>query len=320
MALITGDSGNNYLDGTIGDDTIYGNDGNDTLIGEGGTDILYGGNGDDRYWVKDAGDLVVETGTGYDAVWSEISYTLTANVEELDLLGSSNINGTGNELDNYIYGNSGNNILSGLDGNDTLDATAGGTDTLIGGNGDDVYWITNASDVVIETNAGASGGWDDIWSSVSYTLSANVEELDLLGTANINATGNSGDNYLYGNSGNNVLMGLGGNDTLVGNGGADSFMFSAAATNGTDDIQDFVHGVDQLVFTGSDYGFAAGHALSASEFTAGSAAVGTSAQFIWDASTHTLYWDDDGTGSHAAIAIATFGGGATVDASDFHFV
>jgi len=92
MALITGNGGNNYLDGTIGDDTIYGLDGNDTLVGNAGTDSLVGGNGDDRYWVKDAGDIVVENGTGYDAVWSEISYTLTANVEELDLLGTANIN------------------------------------------------------------------------------------------------------------------------------------------------------------------------------------------------------------------------------------
>jgi len=142
MALITGDSGNNYLDGTTGDDTIHGNDGNDTLVGEGGADLLDGGNGDDRYWVKDAGDIVIENAnSGYDAVWSEISYTLTANVEELDLLGTANIDGTGNSLDNWIFDNAGNNILSGLGGNDTLAALNGGTDTLIGGDGEDIYWI-----------------------------------------------------------------------------------------------------------------------------------------------------------------------------------
>ena len=42
--------------------------------------------------------------------------------------------------------------------------------------------------------------------------------------------------------------------------------------------------------------------------------------FIWNATNHTLYWDDDGTGSHAAIAIATFVGSVTVTASDLHFV
>ncbi|WP_443749335.1 beta strand repeat-containing protein [Asticcacaulis solisilvae] len=330
-----GNSGNNYLNGLAGDDTLIGNAGNDTLQGGGGADSMQGGSGDDYYYVDNAGDVVSEQSTpghddgGYDHVASSITYTLPTFVEELDLLGTANINGTGNTGDNYLYGNSGDNILSGLAGNDTLDATAGGHDTLIGGDGDDVYWINSASDVIIETNAADAGGWDDVWSSVTYTLPTNVEELDLLGTGNINATGNTEDNFLFGNSGNNVLSGLDGNDTLVGNGGndtliggngADSFMFSAASVNGTDNIQDFVHGTDQLVFTGSDYGFAAGHSLTASEFTAGSAAVGTSAQFIWDAATHTLYWDDDGTGSHAAIAIATFSGSPTVDASDFHFV
>jgi len=288
---------------------------------------MQGGSGDDYYYVDNTGDVVSEETTvgiddgGYDHVASSITYTLGAHIEELDQIGTANIDGTGNALDNYIYGNSGNNILSGLDGNDTLDATAGGTDTLIGGDGEDIYWITNASDVIIETNPSDAGGWDDVWSGVSYTLPTNVEELDLLGTANLNATGNGGDNYLYGNAGNNVLTGLAGNDTLVGNGGADSFVFSAAGSaNGVDFIQDFVHGTDLLVFASADYGFAAGHSLTASEFTAGSTAVGASAQFVWDSTTHTLYFDHDGAGGDAAIAIATFDASATLTSSDFHFV
>ena len=327
-----GNSGNNVLNGLAGNDTLVGNAGNDTLQGGGGADLMQGGAGDDYYYVDNGGDVVSEESTpgiddgGYDHVASSITYTLGAHVEELDLIGTANINGTGNALDNYIYGNAGNNVLGGAAGNDTIDATAGGLDTLVGGAGDDVYWIANGQDVITEN---ANSGWDAVWSSATYTLAANVEELDLLGTANINGTGNSGDNYLSGNSGKNVLTGGDGNDTLAGNAGADTlvggngadqFVFSAAATNGLDVIQDFVHGVDQLVFSKADYGFGAGHVLTASEFTAGTSAVGASAQFIWDAATHTLYWDSDGTGSHAAIAIATFTNGATVDASDFHFV
>jgi Ca2+-binding RTX toxin-like protein len=328
--FLYGNSGNNYLNGLGGNDSLYGNAGNDTVQGGGGGDTMWGGAGDDVYYVDNVGDSVYEETNpgvddgGYDKVLSSISYTLTAHVEELDLLGSSNINGTGNALDNYIYGNAGNNLLSGLDGNDTLVGN-GGVDTLAGGNGDDLYIVSNTATVVTETN---TADWDAVWSSVSYTLAANLEELDLTGAANINGTGNGSDNFIYGNSGANQLSGLNGNDTLVGNGGndtltggagADSFVFAAASANGKDTIQDFVHGADQLWFTGSDYGFAAGHTLTASEFTAGTTAVGASAQFIWNAATHTLYWDDDGTGGHAAIAIATFGGGATVDASDFHF-
>jgi hypothetical protein len=67
------------------------------------------------------------------------------NVENLILTGSDDISGTGNGLDNRIYGNTGANVLSGLGGNDYLSASdrndilygGEGNDTLIGGAGAD---------------------------------------------------------------------------------------------------------------------------------------------------------------------------------------
>jgi Ca2+-binding RTX toxin-like protein len=53
-------------------------------------------------------------------------------IENLTLTGSSNINGTGNTLDNTLTGNSGNNVLNGSTGADTL-LGGDGADTLIGG-------------------------------------------------------------------------------------------------------------------------------------------------------------------------------------------
>ncbi len=111
---------------------------------------MAGGLGDDTYWVANTGNVVVENeGEGIDTVKSSISYTLGANVENLTLTGYSNINGTGNSLDNMLIGNGYMNTLFGGVGDDTLDGGAGndqlygdtGNDILTGGAGADVYWF-----------------------------------------------------------------------------------------------------------------------------------------------------------------------------------
>jgi hypothetical protein len=57
--------------------------------------------------------VVENSDEGYDTVSSKVTYTLSADVEELILTGTSNINGTGNWDDNVLTGNSGNNTLDG---------------------------------------------------------------------------------------------------------------------------------------------------------------------------------------------------------------
>ena len=57
--------------------------------------------------------------------------------------------------------------------------------------------------------------------SLNYTLGANVENLELTGSA-LNGTGNAFANVITGNSGNNRLSGLAGNDQLDGDDGNDT--------------------------------------------------------------------------------------------------
>jgi hypothetical protein len=84
----------------------------------------------DTYTVNHVGDIVTEAlNAGTDLVNASISYTLPNNVENLTLTGSSNINGTGNNLNNTLTGNSGNNTLNG----------GAGIDTLTGGVGSDIF-------------------------------------------------------------------------------------------------------------------------------------------------------------------------------------
>ncbi|WP_308218638.1 M10 family metallopeptidase C-terminal domain-containing protein [Ciceribacter sp. RN22] len=204
-----GGSGNDRIYGNGAANVLTGGAGNDILYGRGGADTLNGGTGNDIYIMSDLGDKIIDAG-GTDTVMSSISFSLAAYgmVERLTLLGSANINGVGNALANIITGNSGNNVLNG----------GAGIDTLIGGLGNDVYVLGAENDRVSD-----SGGIDTITSTISRSLAgySAIERLTLLGTANINATGNGLNNVLVGNSGRNILDGGAGNDVLNGGAGAD---------------------------------------------------------------------------------------------------
>jgi Ca2+-binding RTX toxin-like protein len=242
------------------DNVIAGNTGSNTLDGGAGNDTLSGGLGNDTYVVDSAGDVLNENvDEGVDLVKSAVSWALAANFENLTLTGSAAINGTGNDVDNVLTGNGGANTLTGGAGNDTLNGAAG-NDWLIGGTGDDTYIVDSASDVITEQSG---EGTDSALTSVSYTISENVESLVLTGSGNISGTGNSGANTIIGNSGNNTLNGAGGADTLVGGAGNDTYVVDSigdavveSANEGVDTVQSGVtwelgaH-IENLTLTGS---------------------------------------------------------------------
>jgi Ca2+-binding RTX toxin-like protein len=217
----TGNDLNNVLTGNTADNTLAGGIGNDTLNGGAGADILIGGVGNDVYVVDQSGDAIVEhAGEGTDTVQSYIDYALGSDLENLTLLGSTALKGTGNEYNNVLTGNAAANVLTGGAGNDSLNGAAG-ADTLIGGLGDDTYTVDNIGDVVVELSGEGS---DLVNASISHALAGNVERLTLTGTLAIDGTGNELDNLLTGNAAANVLIGGAGNDTLNGGAGADTLI------------------------------------------------------------------------------------------------
>ena len=225
-ALI-GNSAANRLTGSAGDDEITGGAGNDTLDGGAGVDAMHGGAGNDIYIVRDATDYTYElAGEGVDRVIASVSTALRANVEQLSLTGTANLQGRGNADANIVSGNSGANRLYGLDGNDKLYGNAGndildgglGADAMSGGVGNDVYFADDSHDGVFEA---AGAGTDTVYASATLILRANVERLYLTGAADIKGTGNDLANIITGNGGANALFGMAGNDRLSGKDGTD---------------------------------------------------------------------------------------------------
>lgn len=249
--IIEGRAGNDTLDGGSGSDTLRGQAGADVLTGSSGDDVLDGGEGPDRmlgnvgndtYIVDDVADEIVEQLVeGTDSVQSSVSYTLSDNVENLMLTGTSAINGAGNALDNSLTGNSAANNLDG----------GAGVDTMIGGFGDDTYFVDVPGDVITEV---ANAGNDTVLSTTTYSLATNVENLTLIGTTAINGSGNTLNNTLAGNAALNTLAGGAGDDTYLVQSSDDVVVESAA--EGTDLVLSGVTyvlsaNVENLTLTGS---------------------------------------------------------------------
>ncbi|MFS0738101.1 calcium-binding protein [Sphingomonas sp. 1P06PA] len=223
---------NFYYNAGAGDDVVTAGDGNDFLVGGSGVDLLIGGGGNDSYIVDVGADTIVELEDGgIDTVTANASYFLSANVENLILGGTAEV-GTGNGGANTITGNASANTLRGADGDDTLIGLGGddnlqggaGNDTMIGGDGNDLYYVTDTGDVIVEL---AGGGTDTVVASVSYTLSAEIENATLTGGDAIDLGGNALGNRLFGNGAANVIDGGDGNDELYGLAGDDTLLGGA---------------------------------------------------------------------------------------------
>ncbi|HEY8383379.1 MAG TPA: calcium-binding protein [Microvirga sp.] len=304
----------------------------DRLTGNALANTFTGGPGNDTY-VVGAGDTVAEAaGGGIDQVETDASLTLGAGseVEIVTATGAANVALFGSAFANTLIGNTGANRLDG----------GAGADVLRGGAGNDTYVVDVASDSVSD-----NAGIDTVETSVTYTLSGEIENLTALGLANADLTGNAlanaltgngaanvlrggaGDDVLQGGAGNDRLFGGAGRDALQGDIGQDIFVFDTKASRANVDtvrgfsVKDDTIWVENKVFKGIGSGTASKpKKLVADAFTVGSAAQDAEDRFIYNKKNGKLYYDQDGVGGRAAVEIATFGKNLKMTHNDFFVI
>nr|WP_316653141.1 calcium-binding protein [uncultured Gellertiella sp.] len=265
----TGNALDNRIIGNDHANTLSGGDGNDWLDGGGAQpgqhDTLKGGKGNDTYVVHSSDDVADDTdGAGHDLGGID---TVRASVDYTLGYFVENLVMTG---DGDLSGG-GNNLDNIITGHAHIDRLHGfvGNDTLYGGADDD--WL-----------------WGD-------------EDNDKL-------YGGDGTDQLYGGDDSDRLDGGSGNDILTGGVGADSFVFSTrlSAKTNLDHIADFSALEDRILLDHHIFKSLKKGVLAKSAFTSNTTGHATHAsdRIIYDTKTGKLYYDDDGTGHHAAVLIA----------------
>ena len=231
--IIEGNNADNVIDGGLGADTLRGLLGNDTYV-----------------LGADTTDTIIDTG-GIDTITSTITRSLAgyAAIENLTLLGSAAINGTGNALDNTITGNAADNTLDGGVGNDILNGGSG-FNLYRGGAGNDTF---NQSPNVAVSDGGRAeytgatgpitvnlGTGGNNFGTVSGDASVGTDTLnrvDWVQGTNFNDIFVAGNTYLASDGSTfNEFTGGGGNDTITGN-GATRVAYQNAAASVTVDLE-----------------------------------------------------------------------------------
>ncbi|MGO4704918.1 hypothetical protein AB4072_03960 [Microvirga sp. 2MCAF38] len=172
------------------------------------------------------------------------------------------------------------------------------------------------------------GDTDKIITSIDWTLGSYIENLTASGSDALKLTGNSLANVIVGNAGDNTISGGLGKDTLTGGDGKDTFIFNTklSKTN-IDKITDF-NIKEDVIYLENKYMPKLGKKGSLSNpaqlnkkmFWTGAAAHDADDRIIYNKKTGALLYDADGSGSGAAVQIATLNKNLKIKADKFFVI
>ncbi len=298
------------IEGSTFADTFFGGTNNDNFSGGRGADTFFGGGGngfDELYYWRDESrggtrGIVVNLGTGkIKDGWGQ-----TDTVSGIESVVGTDFADSyfGGALDDEFIGGGGLDIYNGKGGSDNVNFS----------------WGPALNGARVNMNLTTGQVLDDGFGNVETLVS--IERLDgnelgdnFLGNNAANGMGgDEGDDVMSARGGNDRLQGDAGADTLTGGTGADEFHYSRREGNDPwgDTITDFVSLTDFLSFETGDF---AGMDTVV-RFRNGSSAGGTGSWFFFQNATDGLFWDADGTGTGAAVRVATLTGLTTISASD----
>jgi Ca2+-binding RTX toxin-like protein len=176
---------------------------------------------------------------------------------------------------------------------------------------------------------------DKSGSGLSYTEDLSIGVFDWAVESTVGSAekdiikGGAGKDTLGGGFGDDQIWGGLGNDALTGNAGKDIFVFDTKLNKKTnkDAIKDFVVKDDTIwlenkVFTalGKKGSVTKPEKMKKDAFWTGSKAHDANDRIIYDKKKGVLYYDQDGTGSKAAIEIATIKKGLKITEKDFFII
>ena len=304
-------TGIEQVTGSRFNDVFRGSEERDNFTGLRGVDIFYGGaagsednNDEVRYesdfYVGGRRGIVVDLETSI--VSGAIHGTIRDGFGQIDrVINVERVTGT--RYDDVFVGSSARNLFAGGEGRDSYNGfgTVGFDIVDFGRNFTDQARVGINVNLSLATNQIINDGFGNTETAIS------IEEI----------RGSHLNDRIIMTSGNNRIEGRDGQDTMTGGAGADEFFWYQDSEFGDSDlITDFAAaGVNHDVLQFETVNFAG--MTTTLRLVNGTAATTAGGTFVWNTINDTLYWDRDGAGGAAQVAVARLAGVGALTAANF---